>query len=190
MIERLNSGQVPPWVKQIEELTKGATAGTKMYPPNTGLKGGETIEIGNTSLKVYYQGKAHTDNDIMVEVAKQKTIFLGDIVMVRRISSQPQDGDINGQINTIRFVLTTGNKVYVPGHGKTGGENVPKKTLAYLENLYSAVKKYYEEGLSDFEMKEMVEADLKEFSDWSGFDSIGRVISHIYLEVEEESFLQ
>ena len=188
MIERLNAGEVLPWVALMEELTKGATKGTEMYVPNIGLKGGEILDIGNRQLQIYYQGKAHTDTDIMIEVTNDRTIFLGDVVMVGRISSQPQDGDIKGQIKAIQFAIETGNEVYIPGHGKSGGGEVPEKALAFMETLYQSVAKYYQEGLSDFEMKEQVVNDLSGYKDWSGFDTIGRTISQTFLLVEQESF--
>jgi glyoxylase-like metal-dependent hydrolase (beta-lactamase superfamily II) len=188
MIERLDSGEVLDWLQIMEELTKGATTGTKMYPPSIGLKGGDTLEVGEKQFNIYYKGKAHTDTDIMIEVKNDKTIFLGDIVMVGRLSSQPQDGDVMGQINAIKFARDTNNEVYVPGHGKSGGKEVPEKALAFVETLYQSVSKYYEEGLSDFEMKEQVMEDLSEYQHWSGFDSIGATISHTFLKVEEESF--
>jgi len=84
----------------------------------------------------------------MIEVKKEKTLFLGDIVMVGRISSQAQDSDIKGQINAIKFALDTMNKTFIPGHGKSGGRDVPEKALSFLTDLYASVKKYYEEGLS------------------------------------------
>ena len=80
------------------------------------------------------------------------------------------------------------NKIYVPGHGKNGGKDVPKKALAFLSDLYASVSKYYEEGLSDFDKKEKVIEGLSEYSKWSGFESIGRVIAFTFLKVEEGSF--
>lgn len=188
MIERLNRGEGEQWLEVVQSLTKGAVLGTKVVVPNVGLKGGELIKFGDTDLEIYYKGKAHTDTDIMIEVKTEKTLFLGDIVMVGRISSQAQDSDIKGQIDAIKFALDTMNKTFIPGHGKSGGRDVPEKALSFLTDLYASVKKYYEEGLSDFSMKERVIEDLSEYSKWSGFESIGRVISFTYLKVEEESF--
>ena len=46
----------------------------------------------------------------------------------------------------------------------------PEASKRFLEVLYDSVQRYYDEGLSDFEMRDKVVADLKEFSDWSGLD--------------------
>ncbi len=188
MIERLRRGEGARWTVILEDLTGGATAGTKAVLPDIGLQGGEVLKFGSTTLRIYYQGRAHTDTDIMIEVAEDKAIFLGDIVMVGRISSQSLDADVKAQISAVEFALATDNDVYIPGHGRAGGKEVPKKALAFLSDLYASVSKYYEEGLSDYEMKDKVREDLSEYADWSGFDSIGRTIAHVYLRVEEDAF--
>ena len=97
---------------------------------------------------IHYRGKAHTDTDIMIAIENERTIFLGDIVMPGRISSQPQDADIRGQIRALQFILHSTNEVDIPGHGRGGGKEVPQEALAFLTALYASVRKHYEEGLS------------------------------------------
>ena len=78
--------------------------------------------------------------------------------------------------------------MFIPGHGISGGKEVPKASLNFLEALYSSVTKYYNQGLADFEMKDKVIEDLKEFHEWNNFNEIGRVINYTYQEVERENF--
>ena len=80
-IERLKSGEDKLWVERMMTMTKGAIAGTKAAIPTHGLKGGETLKLGNTTLRIHYAGHAHTDNDIMIEVVDDKTLFFGDVVV-------------------------------------------------------------------------------------------------------------
>ena len=42
--------------------------------------------------------------------------------------------------------------------------------------------------MADFEMKDKVVKDLKEFHNWNNFNEIGRVINYTYQEVERENF--
>jgi len=59
----------------------------------------------------------------------------------------------------------------------------------FLTALHAAVAKYYEQGLSDFEMKDKVIADLAAYSKWARFDAfLPRAVSIIYLQVEAEAF--
>ena len=115
-------------------------------------------------------------------------MFMGDVGMVTRITSQHADGDVRGHIETLKFILDTDNEVFVPGHGKSGGQEVPRLALSFHQALYDSIKRHYEAGLSDFEMKDKVIEDMAVFKDWDNFDDIGRAISHAYIRVEEDLF--
>lgn len=189
MIERADAGEGEEWVANFSSATQGATAGTRVVLPNIGLDGGEQLEIGGIRLQIYHTGKAHTDNDLMIEVTSEKSIFLGDIVTAQRVqSARPRDSDINGQIAAIEFALQTENQFYIPGHGQAGGREVALSQLKFLRDLYASVKTHYENGLSDYEMKEGVEKDMRAYKDWVNFDELGLLISYVYLKVEEDSF--
>lgn len=189
MIERVEMGEGSDWVKLFDQLTDSATEGTRVVGPNIGLSGGELLNIGNTPFRIHHTGKAHSDTDIMIETPNERAIFLGDIVTNERIqSARPADSDIRGQITAVEFVLTTDNRWFIPGHGQSGGREVPERQLMFLKQLYASVKRHYEDGLADFEMIEPVRQDLAEYRDWYNFDELGRVISNTYLKVEEESF--
>ena len=126
----------------------------------------------------------------MIQISNDKAIFMGDIVTNKRAPSSdvPHDAYYRGQIEAIQTILKLPLQHYIPGHGITGGRKLPESSLAFLEILYGSVKKYFDNGLSDFEMKDQVTTDLKKYQDWNNFEEIGRVISHVYLEIEQASF--
>lgn len=188
MIELIEQGDGDNWVALMEQLTEGKTAGTKVVAPNVAVGNGDEFEFGDTSIRIHHYGIAHTTSDLMIEIPKASIIFLGDNALNKRIP-RIDDGNIQGNIEACTRILETGSKTYVPGHGQTGDDNVPKIFSRYLDTLYKTVKQYYEEGLSDFEMKDQVVAQLSEFSDWSGFDEqIGKHISLAYLQIEAAEF--
>ena len=191
MIERAKQGEGLNYIDLFLNMTNKATAGTDAVAPNIGLTGGETLELDGTKLKIYHTGHAHTDSDIMIEVVSDKGLFFGDIVASRRVpnSDVPQDANFKGTIHAIKTVLKESPaSLYIPGHGKTGGREVPEASLKFLTILNSSVTRYFDEGLNDFEMKDRVVQDLTEFKDWNNFNEIGRVISHLYQEVERDNF--
>ncbi|MEJ2180536.1 MAG: MBL fold metallo-hydrolase [Gammaproteobacteria bacterium] len=190
MIERVAAGEGDNWIKVFNSMTDNAVSGTKAVSPNHGLKGGETLDIGNIKFNIHHTGKAHTDHDIMIEIGNDKTIFLGDIVTNKRVPSSdvPHDAYYKGQIEAIQYILKLPLQIYVPGHGITGDRNLPESSLAFLGILYGSVGKNFNNGLNDFEMKDQVITDLKDYQDWNNFEEIGRVISHVYLEIEQASF--
>lgn len=127
---------------------------------------------------------------LLIEVMADKAIFLGDLVAAEHVPSSdlPRDTYFKGQINAIRTILKQPIDICIPGHGRTGGREVPQASLDFLERLYDSVTKYYKQGLHDFEIKEYVVKELDRYRDWFNFDELGRAISHVYLEIEAESF--
>lgn len=189
-IERLKNGEAEQWLDIFMQATDGAITGTQIVLPDIALKGGESIEAAGNIYKIHHTGKAHTDNDIMIEYPERKTLFAGDIVVYGNTVSgaRPQDFSAEGQIKAVEYALELPVDIYVPGHGPTGGREIPEATRRFLEILYQSVQRYYDEGLADFEMRDQVVDDLAEFSDWSGFDQIGRLISFVYQQVEAAQF--
>lgn len=191
MMARANKGEGLEYIDTFLRMTDQATAGTKDVAPNIGLKGGETLNLDGVDLKIHHAGHAHTDSDIMIEVIGDRGLFFGDIVASKRVpnSDVPRDANFKGTINAIELILKESPAtIYVPGHGVTGGREVPEASLRFLKKLVESVTRYYKQGLSDFEMKDKVIEDLVEFKDWNNFNEIGRVISHLYQEVERDNF--
>ena len=188
MIELINAGEGRNWVELMERLTEGKTRGTQVVSPSKAVSHGEEFRIGDHTFRIHYYGKAHTTSDIMVEIPEASVTFLGDNVLNERLP-RLDDGNIQGNIQACTNILGTNSTVYVPGHGPTGDKAVPERFRSYLEILYTSVKRYYEEGMSDFEMKTQVAEALKDYADWSGFDEqIGKHISLAYLQIEEAEF--
>lgn len=190
MIKQVKSGAGEEWIGVFNNMTDGAVTGTKAIAPNIGLKGGEIIDFDGVRLRIHHTGKAHTNHDIMIEVVGEKSVFLGDIATNHRVPSSdvPQDANFKGQMEAIREILKTNAELYIPGHGKSGGKEIPEASLQFLEQLYASVQKYYDQGLSDYEMKQKVIDDLAEYKDWYNFNEMGKVISYLYLEIENNSF--
>ncbi|MES9971465.1 MAG: hypothetical protein ABW092_15640 [Candidatus Thiodiazotropha sp.] len=66
---------------------------------------------------------------------------------------------------------------------------MPRTYLGYLSILKGEVVKHFEAGLSDFEMTPLILQSLSDFQDWVDFKrNVGRHVSLVYLEVEEELF--
>ena len=188
MIALIEQGEGNNWISLMERLTDDKTAGTQVVAPGVAVSDGDKFKYGDTSVRIHHYGTAHTTSDIMIEIPELSITFLGDNALNKRIP-RVDDGNIQGNIDACTRILETGSKTYIPGHGLTGDNNVPITFRRYLDTLYNAVKQYYEEGMSDFEMKDQVASQLSEFSSWSGFDEqLGKHISITYLQIEEAEF--
>ena len=189
-IERLSNGEDKIWLNQMMDMTKGAIAGTVPVIPTKGLKGGETLKLGGTKLRIHYAGRAHSDSDIMIEAMDDKALFFGDVLVTESVpnSGAPHDASFKGTQAAIESMLKGPSKLFIPGHGHTGGREVPESALRFLKDMRASVTKHFKEGLSAADMKEPVIKDLQAYKDWRSFSELGKVITYVYQEVEQDEF--
>ncbi len=107
----------------------------------------------------------------------------------RAVSSDvPADFFAQGQIEAIDYLLALDVDLFVPGHGPTGGRELAEASRDFLQTLYDSVARHYEQGLLDYEMRDLVADDMAAYADWANFGELGRLISHAYLQVEEAAW--
>jgi len=189
-IERLEGGEASIWAGIMAGLMERAPSWFELALPTSRLSGGESLAFGSTELVVHHTGHAHTDSDIMLELPSRRLIFAGDVIEYgRAVSSDvPADFSAQGQIEAIDYLLSLDVDLFVPGHGPTGDRKVAEASRDFLKTLYDSVERHYEDGLLDYEMRDLVAADLEAYSDWTNFGELGRLISYVYLQVEEAAW--
>ena len=187
MISRVEQGDGITWMERMLELTKGATAGTRVVNASQPVDDKAEVRIGDVTFQIMHNGKAHSDNDIMLLLPERGVIFLGDNAGHGRILRQT--GAFQGNIEALNLALATDAKVFVPGHGKTDGAVAASAYRDYLKTLYDGVNEYFEEDIPDFEIKHKLQSRLAKWKDWQGFDNLmGNHVSQAYLEIEEAAF--
>jgi len=187
-ISMIDDGEGQNWLDLMHDMTKGATDGTSIVNARDALKGGEDLTIGGHHFQIIHKGQAHTVTDIMILYKQDNVLFTGDNVTNKRIIRMV-DASFKGNIETIETAKKLKPAVVVPGHGKTGGVELLDSYHTYLSTLYNNVSKYFEEDLSDFEMKPLIHDELSDYHDWSGYeDELGKHISGAYLEIEAAAF--
>jgi len=188
MFEKIEQGEGQEWIDLLLRLSENATAGTAIVGPNLQVDHADEITLAGLKIRFLYLPKAHSDTDLMIEIPSKRLVFLGDNAMMNRFG-QMRHGTFKGNISALDLALTLKAEIYVPGHGPTGGPEVPEAYRDYLAVLRAEVAKQLDEGLSDFEMKPMVVEALAAYRGWVDFDKlVGKHISQAYLEVEEELF--
>lgn len=188
MLERVEKGAGAQWLDVMMEMTKGATAGTKVVSADSPVDEGSVITVGGVAFHVLHDGKSHTDNDIMLHLPAKGVIFLGDNAGHGRML-RLNDGSFQGNINNLNRALASGARVFVPGHGSTGGPEAATEYRDYLQTVYDGVKEFYEDELSDFEIKPKLLPRLARWKNWTDFDSlVGSHVSLAFLEVEAAEF--
>ena len=177
------------WVERLNRETKGKANGKQVTAPDNAVNHNDVITIGNTRFRIHNYGSAHTNNDIMIEVVNEKTLFTGDVVRNGMIGIMRDDSSFNGNVTSIDLILKKKFKFYIPGHGKAGNHDMPKTYQTYLDTIYKKVKEMYAQGAADFEMKRAIAKSVSKYKSWDNFDMLlGPNISRAYLEVEAEDF--
>ncbi len=188
MISAIREGAGENWIEIFNRLTENATQGTRVVAPTQPLEHGSELEVGGLHFRVHHHEQAHSHTDIMIEVVEEKLLFTGDNANNGRIVRM-DDGSFMGNIASLDAALALDIRTYVPGHGPTAGQELVEDYRAYLQALYDKVFELFEDGMSDFEMKDMVHTALGTFHAWAGYETeLGRHISLAYLEVEAAEF--
>ena len=189
-IKRLKAGEAEEWSETISKMINKHPTSEQIVTPNIALDGGESIDFGGFTFNIHHTGHAHTDHDVMVELTNARVLFAGDVIEHGRLVSSdvPRDFDAAGQIEAIEYALNLPVNTFVPGHGATGKREIALDALNFLKILYKSVKMHYDTGLLDYEMRDLVAADLNEFREWFNFNELGRLISFVYLQIEAEDF--
>jgi len=188
MIQQANAGAAAQWISIMSRATEGESDGTNAVIPNKAINDKHVLKTGGMQFRIHAPKKAHSFTDIMIEVVEENVVFLGDNVLYKRLPRM-SDGTFKGNAVACQIAIDLNAKVYVPGHGQSGGKEIITPFMNYLKTIYREVGKNYEAGMSDFEMKKTVMATLQDYANWSGFqEQVGKHISLAVLEYEEDSF--
>ena len=188
MLAMIKDGTGDTWVELMNKLTEGATKGTHVVGPDHALSHGDTIKVGNKSFRMYHYGQAHTRTDLMIEVAEDGVVFLGDNVTTNRIPRMT-DGNFTGNIDTVDRILEVDATTWVPGHGKTGDAAMVKGYRDYLAAVYASAKQAFDADMDSSDVKPIALKATAAYKEWAGYDDeIGPQGAQAYMEVEAAEF--
>ncbi len=188
MLIEIENGEGDNWVRTMNSMTEGASEGTIVVGPNNTVDNSNVIKIGDTQFKIHHYGMSHTSNDIMIEVVENSVVFLGDNVLSLRIP-RTSDGTFQGNISTIKTILKSNAKTYVPGHGPTGDKAMVETYLNYLVLIYQAAQKAFEDDLDSSDVIAITKKTTAVYKNWPGYeDLLGPQGAQAYSEVEAAEF--
>lgn len=188
MLVEIENGEGDNWVKLMDSMTEGASKGTTVVGPDNAVDNTDIIKVGDTQFKMHHYGIAHTKTDIMIEVVENSVVFLGDNVLSLRIP-RTSDGTFMGNISSIKTILESNVKTYIPGHGPTGDKAMVETYLNYLVQIYTAAQKVFDEDLDSSDVITITKETTATYKDWQGYsDLIGPQGAQAYSEVEAAEF--
>ncbi len=186
MIKQARNGADAFWLKMMSDMSGGFTDGTRAEIPTVEAANGQEFKIGGKTFRIHSSTDAHSKTDLMIEMVEDRILFTGDNVLNRQVMNL-RDGTFKGVMKATDQALALNARVYVPGHGKTGDRTLVVAQKAYFDILMPEVRRMYDEGKSDFEMKPVIAQKLKAYKDWAEWDiNLGQQISLAILEIEQE----
>jgi len=186
MIKLARNGADAFWIKLMSDMTGGYTDGTRAVIPAVEAADGQEFGIGGKTFRIHSSTDAHSKTDLMIELVEDRILFTGDNVLNHQVMNL-RDGTFKGVMKATDRALALNAKLYVPGHGKTGNRKFVEDQKAYFDTLMSEVRRMYNEGKSDYEMKPVIADKLKAYQDWAEWDAnLGQQISLAILEIEQE----
>lgn len=186
MIQRAKEGADKLWLQIMSDMTKGYTDGTRPEIPTVEAANGQAFKIGGKTFRIHSSTHGHSKTDLMIEMVEDSILFTGDNVLNRQVMNM-RDATFKGVMQETDRALALNVKTYIPGHGKTGGRDFVAEQKAWFGILMPEVRRMYDEGKSDYEMKPVIAEKLKAYENWAEWDTnLGQQISLAILEIEQE----
>ncbi|HVN72947.1 MAG TPA: MBL fold metallo-hydrolase [Desulfomonilia bacterium] len=91
------------------------------------------IDLGSVSVDILFLAPSHTDDSVLVFVPQDRVLFSGDVLFTDYYPFMG-DGDMNGWVKTLDFIMTVRIDKIVPGHGPVS----TKKDIADMKQYLLA----------------------------------------------------
>lgn len=189
MIEKAKGNEGLRWLDLMSRLTEGTSDPTRIVPPRNSVDDGTELVVDGETFRILHHGAAHTDTDIVILHPASGTAFLGDNAFESRFGQFEEGASIYGNIEILEHVAGLDMQHFVPGHGRSGAAEMAfQPFLEYLKLLQEAVAEGFDQGLMDYEIRDLLAPKLVAFGDWEGFEAnLGKHVSRMYLEHEARS---
>lgn len=128
------------------------------------------LEIAGETVEFIYPGPTHSDNLIVVRFPAEKALFVVDMASVKRLPFMTlPEFHLPEIITNLRAVEALDFDIFVGGHGPIGGKADLSEHIAYLDEMYGAVKEGVAAGLSLEEIQAKV--TMEAYKDWVQFEA-------------------
>jgi len=187
-VTRMNSmgGNFAGTIERILELSNNSVTIPKA--PDRVINADTKLDLGDLVISLKNQGPAHTPAQLVVEVAKDKVVYTGDILYVERLLAVLPDSNIKSWLSAYEKLKEYGDVTFIPGHGQPGKlKTFEFSTQQYLTLLFNHMNKMVEEGV---DLQEAIEKlDQSRFSKLTNYEELsGRNANLTYVEREAASF--
>jgi len=173
------------WVGFMENMvgrkfpnTRPVTASV-VYPANSKTN----VTLNGVDMLIWIPPGSHTAGDLMIYLPVERVLVAGDI-LVNGVVPTFQDGSISNWLVVLKEIEQSDTRTFVPGHGPLMTRNQVTAMHDVIARIYAEVKKGYQSGLTQNEIREKV--DLTEWKKLERQHEINRNVYQAYLEAQED----
>ncbi len=185
---------LPYWPKRMEEelkqgkIKKEYLEGKKveMAMPAITFDDKVTLDLGGHVVELIFMGKAHTPDNTIAWLPKEKILFVDDLLFVELHPTADDRSDIANWQRILRQLAGWSPVTVVPGHGAFSQGNGTKPLLEldrYFETMRAKVKAMKDAGKSVEDIKKGIRAELGEFAKWPRERAIPATAEQFYREL-------
>jgi glyoxylase-like metal-dependent hydrolase (beta-lactamase superfamily II) len=142
--------------------------------PDVAVDGQHVIELGGTRLELYYVGRNHSDNSLVMLLPKDRLLFTVDFIPIDAVLFRDlPDGYLPDWFDSLDRVLALPWDRMIPGHpyagGRLGTKDDVRALKQYMTELSDAVRAAADQGKCfDTAMKEI---KLPKYEKWGSYDA-------------------
>lgn len=127
------------------------------YVPTRTVKDSETTVLDGVAVVLIHTGPAHTDDDLVIYLPKQKLVFAGDL-LTPAIGPYPgihldKHGSSLGMFAAMRAILALDAETYIPGHGAVLSKSELSSRLKAAEERRGQINALFDQGKTVSEIK-------------------------------------
>ena len=185
---------LPYWPKRAEEeLKRGRVKreyleGKKveMAMPVVTFDDRITLDLGSHVIELIFVGKAHTPDNTIAWLPKEKILFVNDLLFVELHPTGDDRSDVANWQRILRNLASWSPVTVVPGHGAFAPGNGAKPLLEldrYFETMRARIRAMRDGGKSLEEIKKGMRAELGEFEKWPRERAIPTTVEQVYREL-------
>ncbi len=145
-----------------------------------------TVDLGSHAIELIYMGRAHTPDNAIVWLPKEKILFVDDLLFVELHPTADDRSDVAAWQRMLKTLAGWSPTTVVPGHGVFSPGNGSKPLLEldrYYDTMRAKIKAMKESGKSLDEIKKGIQAELGEFAKWPRERAIPETAAQIYREL-------
>ena len=145
-----------------------------------------TVDLGSHTIELIYMGKAHTPDNAIAWLPKEKILFVDDLLFVELHPTADDRSDVAAWQRMLRTLASWSPATVIPGHGIFTPGNGAKPLLdmdRYYDTMRAKIKSMKEAGKSLDDIKKGIRAELGEFAKWPRERAIPETAAQVYREL-------